>query len=246
MKQDVHEIEIRETHIVRTIEAAKKSFFAEEQKATLSYRSFLYVQFQLIQKRWWLFQILLLVAFGILLPQLDTMLYIRRSMGVIASLFVILVVPELWKNRSSCSMEIEGATYYSLRQIYAARLLLFGSMDVWILTIFGGIVTISLQISIAELLIQFLFPMVVTAGICFCVLCNKHLLGESVVIGLCVLWSAVWWFLLLDEAVYEAINLPLWILLFGIAVVIVGFLVHRTVSTCERIWEVNEIGIGIE
>ena len=52
--------------------------------------------------------------------------YIQRSMGVIASLFVILIIPELWKNRTFQCMEIEASSYYSLRQVYAARMLLFG------------------------------------------------------------------------------------------------------------------------
>lgn len=36
-------------------------------------------------------------------------------MGVASSLFVILMIPELWKNRSCGCMEIEAASCYSLR-----------------------------------------------------------------------------------------------------------------------------------
>ncbi|MDM8211473.1 RNA polymerase sigma factor [Mediterraneibacter glycyrrhizinilyticus] len=46
------------------------------------------------------------------------------------TLFAILIIPELWKNRANCCMEIEGSTYYALRQIYSARILLFGLADI--------------------------------------------------------------------------------------------------------------------
>ena len=91
-------------------------------------------------------------------------------MGVAGALFVILLIPELWKNRNCNSMEIEAAAYYSLRQIYAARLLLFGMTDVFLLTVFCLVSSFSLQIAMAELLTQFLFPMVVAACICFGIL----------------------------------------------------------------------------
>ena len=46
------------------------------------------------------------------------------------TLFAILIIPELWKNRANCCMEVEGSTYYALRQIYSARILLFGLADI--------------------------------------------------------------------------------------------------------------------
>mgnify|MGYP006990195710 CR=1 FL=1 len=49
----------------------------------------------------------------------------QRILGVVASLFIILIIPELWKNQTYQSMEIEATSYYSLRQIYAARMSLF-------------------------------------------------------------------------------------------------------------------------
>ena len=52
-------------------------------------------------------------------------------MGVVATLFVILIIPELWKNRSCECMEIEATSYYSLKQVYATRMLLFGVTDVF-------------------------------------------------------------------------------------------------------------------
>ena len=54
---------------------------------------------------------------------------LKRIMGIAACAFVILMIPELWKNRASGSMEIEASAYYSLRRVYAARMLLFGMAD---------------------------------------------------------------------------------------------------------------------
>ena len=71
--------------------------------------------------------------------------YIQRSLGVIASLFVILVIPEFWKNCSNKSMEIEAVSYFSLKQVYAARTLLFGIADTLLLTVFCGAATVGLH-----------------------------------------------------------------------------------------------------
>ena len=58
------EVQPREEKIQETIETSKERFLLAEAEKTLSYRSFLYTQFRLIKKRWWLFQILILVADG--------------------------------------------------------------------------------------------------------------------------------------------------------------------------------------
>lgn len=91
------EVQPREEKIQETIETSKERFLLAEAEKTLSYRSFLYTQFQLIKKRWWLFQILVLVALWVVFPLADDALYAYRSMGVAAALFIILIIPELWK-----------------------------------------------------------------------------------------------------------------------------------------------------
>lgn len=50
--------------------------------------------------------------FVVYLENADDDFYIQRSLGVIASLFVILVIPEFWKNCSNKSMEIEAVSYF--------------------------------------------------------------------------------------------------------------------------------------
>ena len=75
-------------------------------------------------------------------------------------------------------MEIENTSYYSLRQIYSTRIFLFGLVDVILLTAFCIFLHGSLHITLLSLLSQFVFPAVVTACICFGLLCNKKNVNE--------------------------------------------------------------------
>ena len=156
-----------EDRIRQTVQASMESFLQSESEKILSYHSFLCIQFGLIRKRWWALQMeVLALVWAALMPAQDNP-YIYRSLGLAATLFVILVIPELWKNRVNDCIEIEGSTYYTLRQIYSARILLFGLADILLITLFCCMAAVSLQISLTELLIQFIFPMTVTACICF-------------------------------------------------------------------------------
>lgn len=231
-----------ETDIEKTIKESKDCFINEEAERTLTYRSFLYYQFRLIRKKWWVFQLLVLAALWAIIPAADDILYVWRSMGVGAALFIILIIPELWKNRTSQSMEIETATYFSLKQVYSARIFLFGIVDVAMITIFCAAISVSMRISLTDLLIQFLFPLSVTACICFAVLCSKHFFSESAAVGTCIVWSAIWWFILLNDHIYNAVSIPIWILMLGIAVLFLAFAVYRSVHQCSLIWEGNKNG----
>lgn len=88
----------------------------------------------------------------------DFFLYV----GALAPLFAILLIPELWRNRHSASMEIEGAALYSLRQIYSARMLLFAMTDTLFLTVFCGLAACTTRATASELVTQFFFPLCVT------------------------------------------------------------------------------------
>jgi hypothetical protein len=52
----------QEEKIQETIRRSKEIFYMAEQEKLLSYYEFLWGQFQLIQKKWWLFQFLILCA----------------------------------------------------------------------------------------------------------------------------------------------------------------------------------------
>ena len=233
----------REEKIRETIKASRETFFLAEAEKILPYHSFLYIQLKLIRKRWWLLQAALLTALWAIFPLADDIFYAYRSMGVAAALFIVLIIPELWKNRTCRCMEIESTTCYSLRQIYSARILLFGITDIFLITVFCSLASVSLRLSLTDLLIQFLFPMAVTACICFGILCSRRAFSGTAAVGMCVIWSAVWWFILLDEKIYTAVTVPVWLILFVAALLFLVFAVCRSIRQCGRIWEENSDGL---
>ncbi|MGO5053343.1 hypothetical protein ACTQ6A_12695 [Lachnospiraceae bacterium LCP25S3_G4] len=239
------QVEPKEEKIQETIRKSKEAFFASEQEELLSYHEFLWLQFKVIQKRWWILQVLLLFVLWAVLMFVHDDKYIQRSIGVIASLFVILIIPEFWKNRSCQCMEIEASSYYSLKQVYAARMLLFGITDIFLITIFCGTVSVGLHFELTKLMVQFLFPLSVTACICFGTLCSKYSLSETVALTLCIIWSAVWLLIILNENIYALITFPIWISLLGIALIFLLVVIYRTIKFCNKYWEVTLDGIEV-
>lgn len=187
-----------------------------------------------------------LAGLWMLLPLAESEAYICRTLGIGGTLFMIMMIPELWKNRTNQCMEVETAAYYDLRRVYAARMLLFGGADILLITAFGSAAVVSLQISLEELLIQFLFPVTVTACICFGALGSRHLLSEASAVGVCILWSALWWCVLMNERVYALLTVPVWGTLLAGAAVFLIFVVCRAIRQCGSIWEVSPDGIEIE
>lgn len=233
----------KEKHIQETIKKSIDTFCSKEQEKRLSYSEFLWIQLEFMQKRWWLFQFLLLLLLWVVMPQLQAVQHIQRSMGVVAAVFVILIIPELWKSQTYGFMEMEAVSYYSLRQIYAARVMLFGIVDVLLITIFCAVSSITMNIALSELLVQFVFPMVVTACICFGILCSKYPFGETAAIIMCLAWSAIWLFVILNDKIYALITLPLWITFLGVAIIFLGAIVYRILHDCNNYWEVDINGI---
>lgn len=228
---------VKEEKIQETIRRSKEAFWAAEQERMLSYHEFLWVQLKLIRKRWWIFQLLLLSVLGPLLAYAYEESYVQRSMGVMASIFIILIIPEFWKNRSCSCMEIEEASFYSLRQIYAARMVLFGIVDVLLVTAFCVTMTRAWHIEFTVLLVQFLLPMLVTACICFGTLCSRHIVNEAMAVILCVLWCAAWMAVTLNEKIYEVITMPVWMGCIGLSLIFLYITVYRTLNECGRYWE---------
>ena len=110
-----------EEKIVDTVNKSIEIFYLKEQEKLLTYREFLWTQFRITQKKWWFLQILLLAGIGMVLSSNQEEFFVQRGLGIASVLFVILIIPELWKNKSNQCMEIESASYFSLRQIYSAR-----------------------------------------------------------------------------------------------------------------------------
>lgn len=238
MYKDAVQTELHEEKIQETIRRSKNAFLTAERERVLSYREFLWIQLKVIQKKWWILQFLILVALWMFLTSVNNDLYVKKGMGVMASLFVILIIPELWRNRSYECLEIEAASYYSLKQVYAARMLLFGIIDIFLITVFCGTAAAGLHLGLSELVIQFLFPLSITACICFGILCSKYCFSETAAMILCILWSAVWLFIVLNESLYTLIAVPVWFTLLGFAVLFLTFTVYRILKSCNQYLEV--------
>ncbi len=234
-----------ERNIKETVEKSIEVYCQAEQERLLTYGEFLWTQLRLMRKRWWVLQMLLLILLWTLLPLAQSGMIIQKVFGVVASLFIILIVPELWKSQTYQSMEIEAVSYYSLRRIYAARMLLFGIVDIALITLFCGLAAGTMHIMLSQLLIQFIFPMVVTTIICFANLCSRYSFGEAAAIMMCIVWSTLWMIVVLNEKIYTAITFPLWSIFIGIAFLLLTYMIYRTLHNCDNYWEVNLNGTGI-
>lgn len=228
-----------EAKIQQTIALSKEAFLRGEAERTVSYGEFLYQQSRYIRKHWWLLQGGLLLLVCLLLRHSDSTLEVRRSLGVAAPLFVILLLPELWKNRSNDALEVECTTFYTLRQVYAARLTLFAGVDLLLLTAFFWVATRFVQITLWELLIQFLLPCNVACGICLGSLYGGRNHSEALCILLCALWSGLWLAVVTRDALYTAISLPLWAGMLAVSFAYLAYCLGRGQRTIHKTWEAN-------
>ncbi len=233
----------REEKIRETIQKSKETFLLKEQEYAIGYVEFIFSQFRLIRKRWWLFQTFLLGLASIILSNTESGRYRLRILGIIGVLFVVLLIPELWKNKTHDCMQIENTCFYSLRQIYAAKMMLFGIVDTCMIICFGIIARGRMGIMAEEFWVQFLFPMLIAACICFGTLCNHKLVNEGTAIIFCLLWSAVWSIFVTNESFYQAIAFPIWCVLSGFAFLFLLGAIYRTIYRCNEFWEVNFSGI---
>ena len=231
------DIPIDESKLQKAIAVSKTAFLAGEAEQNVSHAEFLYQQSRYIKKHWWLIQAVLLLAVCLLLHQTEGDLHIRRSLGVAAPLFVILILPELWKNRSYDAMEVEGTTFYTIRQVYAARLTLFAGVDLLLLTAFFCGATYFVRLTLWELMIQFLLPFNVTCCICFRSLYGGRNTSEALCVLLCSVWCGLWVLVISVDALYHAISAPIWAAMLVLSFAYLVFTLCRGQKTIYKTWE---------
>ncbi|MFT3984929.1 MAG: hypothetical protein QM697_13560 [Lachnospiraceae bacterium] len=225
----------------KCIKKVMDAFIQEEEKKHLSYREFLWIQGYFIKKKWWVLQAILLLTVWIGLAVLGSTEEVKKSLGIAGTLFVVIMIPELWKNKSNKSTEIEESCFYTLRQIYSARLLLFLLADTIILSCFYMAGMIVWDITGMDLIKNFILPMTVTGGICFGLLCSKHVVHEGIAVALCFLWSGVWSALVMNAAFYKSIEDFVWFIILFLAVLYLGYSIYRTLQTRGDRQEVQHI-----
>ncbi len=230
-----------EERLTVTVRKAKEAFDQTEQEKLISWPEFLIGQMAYIKKRWWLLQAGLLLLLWWLMYTTKSSVYEQKLMGVLACLFGVLLLPELWKNRRERSMEIEESSYYPLRSIYAARLLLFAMADVLFLSVFFVTASLTVQLTLQDLMLHFLLPFHVTCCICFGTLCSRRFGSEYPALGLCLVWAAIWVKIILEQEVYRAAAFPVWAGCLALSGVYLLFCVKKLIGSGEREWEVTSL-----
>lgn len=229
-----------EAHLKQVIRSAKEAFCESEKSAVLTGPEFLYQQAGYIRKRWWVLQGFLLAVLWMLLQYVAVGNYFtQRCMGTVAPLFVLLLLPELWKNRTANAMEVEGAAYFSLRQIYSARLLMFAVIDLLMLSVFLIAVVGSGRVVLEDVVLQFFLPLVITCCICFRTLYSRREISEGFSVLLCIVWTILWLQLILNENIYDKISVPVWYVVLMLAVVYLLYCICRGQRDWKRIWEID-------
>lgn len=217
-----------------------RAFYECEAQRSLTRVEFLYQQSRYIHKRWWVLQGIILLLIWCIMKYSNSDYYARTRMGIMAPLFVVLIMPELWKNRYTNAVEVECAAYFSLRQIYAARMILFALVDLLLLTAFSLTAVYTTQLSLREIMVQFFLPFNVTCCICFQTMYNKWFRSEILSMLLCMLWSVVWMLIVLKESIYNVISVPIWNILLIMSALYFGYCIYRGQRECNGIWEVEQ------
>ncbi|MCM1127012.1 MAG: hypothetical protein NC429_11130 [Lachnospiraceae bacterium] len=226
-----------EEKIKMTVERSRAVFWEEAGKLPISYQDFLYQQVGYIRKRWWGLQFLALTLLWGCIYRFSAGTNILNMTGIVAGLFGVLLIPELWKNRSCRAMEVEGSTYYSLRQIYAARMLAFGVVDIGLLSVFTLVTSVTTSMRAEEMIIYFFLPFTVTCGILFGTLCSRYPASEAWAFLLALFWIMIWVLIVLNRQLYLKISDSVWMALLGLAVCYLGYGIRRTLVRCESFWE---------
>lgn len=222
------------------IEKSKEAFYENEARDILTMAEFLYQQSRYIRKYWWALQGGVLFVLWILLELTNSSFYTRRCMGAAAPLFAVLLLPELWKNRNGGAIEIECASYYSLRQIYAARMLLFALVDFLLLCGFFLAMILNGKFFVSDMVIHFFLPYIVTCCICFRTLYSQAV-SEALALMLCMVWCVVWNQIVLNEKVYAAISPAVWLFMLVAALLYLGYSIYKGQKNYKEIWEVKSL-----
>ena len=226
-----------------TVRKSKEAYWCRESEIGVSWLEFLYQQASCIQKCWWYAQGGVLLILWIVMSISESSFYTRRCIGILIPSFVILILPEFWKNKSNGAMEVEGTVYFSLNKIYAARTMLFAMVDVCLLSIFLIISSFTLQITLIDILKQFILPLNVTCCICFRSLCSKRTNQISFPLFYCLIWITVWTFVVLRTGVYENISVSVWCVMLGVSAVYLCYCIWRVCKSSRSYYE-NSNAIG--
>lgn len=212
---------INQNHIEQTINIVKKEII-KNKGTKMSYIEFIYEQSRFMQKRWYLLQILLMILLWFLLENADDSLYLRRLLGIFAPIFVSLILPELWKNRKYYSIEIESSSYYTLNQIYSARIALLSIIDIFILTIFF----VSTNLTLKDFILNFIIPLNISSSISLKLLSKENQSQISTLISFFV-FSFIYLMILSNNKLYETVMIACWPYFLVISIIYLFYCIKK-------------------
>lgn len=218
---------VREEKVLQTIQVSMQTLEISQLEHPLDVWEFLYLQSRFIKKYWWIMQALLLGFLYCYVQYLGDAQLVRQVLGIGAPLFVILVIPELWKNSSNNALDIEATTMYTLQQVYSARLMLFAGVDLILLSLFCMGTTAAKILSLWEFMTQFVIPMNVTCCISLTCLYCPRMGNQGFSMVLCLLFAMMWREIVQAERIYEAITVPTWAALLVLSFAYMGYCIFR-------------------
>lgn len=231
-KKLIQEQYIRESSVQNVIDQCK-GVMPPQENIRISYFEFLYEQSKFIKKRWWVLQGCVLFLLWFLLKDSGAAENMGRTMGIFAASFAVLIIPEIWKNRRFSCTEIEGAAFYSLRQICAARILLFAIVDMVMITVFLVITYNTIQISAYRMITNFLLPFNVSGCICFRCLYSKWAETEYIAVLVSIVWSIIWSAIVTQDSIYNMIAESIWLGLVLLSFGYLIFCIRKSQVSCE-------------
>ena len=108
---------LSEARIEDTVQKSIRTFYRSEKRREPSYLYFLYVQLCYTKKRWWILQAALLAGFLVFTGRILSDESAQKALGVLASLFVILIIPSFFREESQQMSELESTLFFSLREV---------------------------------------------------------------------------------------------------------------------------------
>lgn len=240
-KEEIEEKYVRAEAENKTVKACQnilsESVLSKQSHRT-SYFEFLYEQTKFIKKRWWILQGCVLMCLWIWLSNYTS--DIKRydeDYGNICHNICGSDYPGNLEKQKNGAIEIEQASYYTLRQICTARMLMFGVVDLVIVMVFLAITYQTTILSLSDLVVNFLLPVNVSCCICFRVLYSRWEKSEYIAVLSCLVWVGLWMMIVANDVIYQKIVTPVWVAMLILTFVYFVFCVQKSLVFDEKILE---------
>ena len=213
---------VRES-VVRNVMKQCAGIMSRHDDRRASYFEFLYEQLKYIRKRWWVLQGGSLLLLWMLLADYGEGANADRVLGALSVI----------------------SSYYSLRQICSARILMFAAVDLTMITIFFAVSFSTLQISAYRIVIDFLVPFNISCCICFRLLYSKWQELEYIAVFLSTACIFAWSMIVSTDFIYERISMTVWIGLLLLSFIYLIYCIWKSQCNCEINWEGKANGTAI-